>query len=319
MKKQSILEIKNLKKSFSHKGNTIMAADDISFSIATGETFGLVGESGSGKTTVARSIMRFFRPDYGSIFFDGKDILNSARSEQKFFSQQIQYIFQNPYSSLNPTMRALDIVTEPINIHFRLSRTEKYQRAEKLFTLVGLPLKDLHRFPHEFSGGQRQRIGIARSLALNPRLIICDEPLSALDVSIQGQIVNLLKKFQDTLGITYLFISHDLTVVKYLASKIGVMYLGHLVEIAPTDRLYAHPLHPYTQSLLSAILPPFPPVGGKKRVVAQVTPLPQPRASEKGCLFCDRCPKAMQICKEKAPRLKTFSKDHKVACHLYTL
>ena len=319
MKENPILDVLNLKKYFFHKGKVIKAVHDVSFSINQGETFGLVGESGSGKTTVARSIMRFFKPDQGSIVFDGKNILNTAQSEAKSLYQEIQYIFQDPYSSLNPTMTAQEIVTEPLSIHCNFSSSEKYEQAEKLLTLVGLSSRDLKCFPHEFSGGQRQRIGIARALALNPRLIVCDEPLSALDVSIQGQIVNLLKKFQDQLGITYLFISHDLIMVKYLASKIGVMYLGQFVEVAPTEELYKNPMHPYTQSLFSAILSPFPPRAEKKRVIAQVTPLPKPLTSDKGCLFCNRCPKAMQICRETAPEIKTISKEHKVACHLYPL
>ena len=311
-----LLQVKDLKKYFPQKGRLLKAVDGVSFDVFPRETVGLVGESGCGKTTLARAIMRLYEPSGGDILFKGKSILNCRRKEIKALRHDMQYIFQDPFASLNPRMTADEIIAEPLVIHNALKGYDRRKRVHELLELVGLRSDYGKRFPHEFSGGQCQRIGIARSLALNPRFIVCDEPIAALDVSIQAQIINLLKTLQEEMGLTYLFISHDLAMVKYLSTSVAVMYLGHLMEIAPSNALYESPLHPYTQGLLSAI--PIPdPVTEKKRTRVLLTgEVPSLIDPPKGCVFCTRCPKAEKICYEKRPQLREVAPNHSVACHL---
>jgi len=311
-----LLQVKGLKKYFPQKGRLLKAVDGVSFDVFPRETVGLVGESGCGKTALARVIMRLYEPSGGDILFQGKSILNYRRKEIKALRHDMQYIFQDPFASLNPRMTADEIIAEPLVIHNALTSHDRRKRVHELLELVGLRSDYGKRFPHEFSGGQRQRIGIARSLALNPRFIVCDEPIAALDVSIQAQIINLLKSLQEEMGLTYLFISHDLAMVKYLSTRVAVMYLGHLMEIAPSNVLYESPLHPYTQGLLSAI--PIPdPVTEKNRTRVLLTgEVPSSIDPPKGCVFCTRCPKAEKICYEKRPQLREVAPSHSVACHL---
>lgn len=311
-----LIQVRHLKKYFSVRGKVLRAVDDISFNIFPKETLGLVGESGCGKTALARAIMRFYEPTRGDILFDGKSILELKKRKVKTLRHDMQYIFQDPFASLNPRMTAGEIIAEPLNIHNVLEPSERENRVSELLELVGLSSEFARRYPHEFSGGQRQRIGIARALALNPRFIVCDEPIAALDVSIQAQIVNLLKKLQDEMGLTYLFISHDLAMVKYLSTRVAVMYLGHLMELASSDELYKNPLHPYTQGLLSAIPIPDPHVEKKRTRVILKGEVPSPLSPPKGCVFCTRCPKALPICHQKRPVWQEISPGHKVACHL---
>jgi oligopeptide/dipeptide ABC transporter ATP-binding protein len=313
-----LIQIKNLKKYFSYKGQTLRAVDDISFDIFPQETLGLVGESGCGKTALARALMRLYEPTSGDILFKGESILCYKGKAIKSLRHDMQYIFQDPYASLNPRMTAGEIIAEPLNIHNVLNPSDRQKRVQELLELVGLRPEYVRRFPHEFSGGQRQRIGIARALALNPRLIVCDEPIAALDVSIQAQIVNLLKYLQEEMGLTYLFISHDLAMVKYLSTRVAVMYLGHLMELAPSHDLYDKPLHPYTQGLLSAIPIPDPLIEKKRTRILLTGEVPSPINPPKGCVFCTRCPKAEKICFEKRPTLREISSGHQVSCHLVT-
>lgn len=312
-----LIQIKNLKKYFSYKGQTLRAVDDVSFDIFPQETLGLVGESGCGKTALARALMRVYQPTSGNILFKGKSILGYRGKAIKSLRHDMQYIFQDPCASLNPRMTAGEIIAEPLNIHNVLNRSNREKRVQHLLELVGLRPEYIGRFPHEFSGGQRQRIGIARALALSPRFIVCDEPIAALDVSIQAQIVNLLKYLQEEMGLTYLFISHDLAMVKYLSMRVAVMYLGHLMELAPSHDLYENPLHPYTQGLLSAIPIPDPHIEKKRTRILLTGEVPSPINPPKGCVFCTRCSKAEKICFEKRPTLKEVSPGHQVACHLY--
>lgn len=314
-----LIQVRHLKKYFSYKGKVLRAVDDVSFEIFPQETLGLVGESGCGKTALARALMRLYEPTRGDIRFDGKSILDLKRKKIKTLCHDMQYIFQDPYASLNPRMTAGEIIAEPLNIHRILDPSQREERVHELLKLVGLRPEYYGRFPHEFSGGQRQRIGIARALALNPRFIVCDEPIAALDVSIQAQIVNLLKKLQEDMGLTYLFISHDLAMVKYISTRVAVMYLGHLVELAPSIDLYTNPLHPYTQGLLSAIPIPDPSIEKKRTRILLKGEVPSPINPPKGCVFCTRCPKAMPLCHQKRPQWQEISPGHKVACHLYTM
>jgi len=315
---EKLLEINHLKKHFIIKGekaghNRLRAVEDVSFDIYKGETLGLVGESGSGKTTAGRTLLRLYEPTGGSIIYDGKDI---TKVPIQPYRRKMQYIFQDPYASLNPRMTVGDIVGEPIDIH-RLcsSKAERSERIEQLLEQVGLNSEQATRYPHEFSGGQRQRIGIARALAVQPEFIVCDEPVSALDVSIQAQIINMLEKLQQDMGLTYLFIAHDLAVVKHISQRIGVMYLGHIVELAETKELHANPLHPYTRALLSAI-PAFDPEVNKarKRIILEGE-IPNPLTPPKGCVFSTRCPYAKEICQQEVPVLNELSSGHQVACH----
>lgn len=313
---QPLVTIRNLKKYYSQGRFVVKAIDDISFDIFPGETLGLVGESGCGKSTVARCLLHLTEPTDGIMEFEGKSILNLKGKELKHFRRQTGMIFQDPYASLNPRMTAGDIIKEPLEIHKLLKREEKTKRVEELLYLVGLPPESMSRFPHEFSGGQKQRIGIARALAMNPKFIICDEAISALDVSVQAQIINLLQKLQKEIKLTYLFIAHDLRVVKYLSTRVAVMYLGHIVEIAPADELYQNPQHPYTQALLSAIPIPDPKIEKtRSRIVLHGEP-PSPLNPPKGCPFVTRCPHATATCHHVRPALKQISPDHHAACHL---
>ncbi len=315
---EKLLEINNLKKHFIIKGekrghNRLRAVDGITFDILKGETLGLVGESGSGKTTAGRTLLRLYEPTEGSIVYNGKDI---TKEPIQPYRRKMQYIFQDPYASLNPRMTVGDIVGEPIDIHKLASnRTERKERIANLLDQVGLNSEQATRYPHEFSGGQRQRIGIARSLAVEPEFIVCDEPVSALDVSIQAQIINMLEKLQHEMGLTYLFIAHDLAVVKHISQRIGVMYLGKIVEITDTKELHANPVHPYTRALLSAI-PAFDPKinRARKRIILEGE-IPNALTPPTGCVFSTRCPYAKDICREQSPALEELRPGHQVACH----
>ncbi|MFD3156110.1 ABC transporter ATP-binding protein [Haloimpatiens sp. FM7330] len=319
MKKDAkvLIEVKNLKKYFKVGPNaTLKAVDDVSFFIRKGETLGLVGESGCGKTTCGRTVMGMYKATGGEVMFDGIDIHKLNKSEKKKFTRRAQMIFQDPYASLNPRMTVGDIVGEGIDIHGLYSGQERTDRIYNLLEIVGLNKEHASRFAHEFSGGQRQRIGIARALAIEPEFIVCDEPISALDVSIQAQVVNLLIKLQQELGLTYLFIAHDLSMVKHISDRVGVMYLGSMVELASSHVLYDKPLHPYTQALLSAIPVPDPEIERTKKRIKLEGEVPSPINPKPGCKFAARCRYAKPICKEKTPEFKEIEKDHFVACHL---
>lgn len=302
------LEAKHLIKVYTVGKKRFKAVADVSFSIQKGETLGLVGESGCGKSTLGRMLLRLIPPTSGQIFFKKEEITDKKSKE---LCRQMQIIFQDPYASLNPRMPVGEIIREPLQIH------HLPDRVDELLDLVNLPRTIKNRYPHEFSGGQRQRIGIARALALNPEFILCDEPISALDLSIQSQIVNLLIRLQKELRLTYLFIAHDLTMVKYISTRIAVMYLGKFVELGPTEEVYSNPLHPYTQLLLASIPSPNPLIERtrpKIRIQGEIPPLFPEKA---GCSFCNRCPKALPRCQEEIPVLKEVKPGHFVACHLY--
>jgi len=294
----------------------VRAVENVSFDIYRGETLGLVGESGCGKTTTGRTILRLIDPTSGEIFFDGIDITSLSRKQLAPLRKKMQIIFQDPYGSLNPRMTVGDIIGEGIDVHNIARGKEKGKRIMELMEVVGLSPAYIRRYPHEFSGGQRQRIGIARALAVNPKFIVCDEPVSALDVSIQSQIINLLKDLQMQFELTYLFIAHDLSVVKHMSNKIAVMYLAKIVEYTSTEELFNNPKHPYTLALMSAIPIPDPEVK-KQRIVLQGD-LPSPSNPPKGCRFNTRCPKVMSICHVVEPPLKNIGKEHLVACHLWS-
>lgn len=315
---ENLIEVKNLKKYFNvGPGATLKAVDDVSFVIKKGETLGLVGESGCGKTTCGRTVMGLYQATAGEVFFDGVDIQKLSESKKKPFKRRAQIIFQDPYASLNPRMTVGDIIGEGIDIHNLYKGQERTERIYKLLELVGLNKEHASRFPHEFSGGQRQRIGIARALAIEPDFIVCDEPISALDVSIQAQVVNLLIKLQKELGLTYLFIAHDLSMVKHISDRVGVMYLGCMVELASSHDLYAKPLHPYTQALLSAIPIPDPETEKNRQRIMLEGEVPSPINPKPGCRFAARCKYAKPICSEQQPEFKEVEKDHFVACHLF--
>lgn len=310
-----LLEVRHLKTYFKAKtGKTVKAVDDVSFTINEGETLGLVGESGCGKTTTGRSILRLVEPTGGDIYFDGQNLLELRTGEMRQMRRNMQIVFQDPYGSLHPRMTVRQTLEEPFKIHGLTSTREQQDRAAELLELVGLPREHLDRYPHQFSGGQRQRVGIARALALNPKFIVCDEPVSALDVSIQSQIINLLCDLQAKLGLTYLFIAHGLHVVKHISDRVGVMYLGKLVELADSQTLYAEPRHPYTQALLSAI--PVPDPDRKSERVVLQGDVPSPINPPAGCRFCTRCPFVMEECRKVEPPLKDTGSGHYVACHL---
>lgn len=318
MEKEILIQVKNLKKYFKVGKNAVLkAVDDVSFDIRRGETLGLVGESGCGKTTCGRTVMGLYSATDGQVIFNGEDIHSLDKKGKKEFTRRAQIIFQDPYASLNPRMTVGDIIGEGIDVHNLYTGQERTDRIYKLLEIVGLNKEHASRFPHEFSGGQRQRIGIARALAIEPDFIVCDEPISALDVSIQAQIVNLLIKLQQELGLTYLFIAHDLSMVKHISDRVGVMYLGTMVELASSHDLYDKPLHPYTQALLSAIPIPDPEVEKNRKRIVLEGEVPSPINPKPGCRFAARCRYAKPECFEVNPVLKEVEKDHFVACHLF--
>jgi oligopeptide transport system ATP-binding protein len=325
--KENILEVRSLVKHFpitsgiifQKQVGAVKAVDDISFGIRRGETLGLVGESGCGKTTTGRTILRLIEPTSGEVVFEGKNVAGLSKDELRDMRKDMQIIFQDPYSSLNPRMTVGDIIAEPLRVHKHFSGKGLEKRVQELLDVVGLSAFHARRFPHEFSGGQRQRIGIARALAVDPKFIVCDEPVSALDVSIQAQVIDLLQDLQREYGLTYLFIAHDLGVVKHISDRVAVMYLGKIVELADKHTLYAEPKHPYTQALLSAIPVPDPTV--KKRRIILQGDVPSPINPPAGCRFHTRCPHVMDICRRIEPEwLNSGTEDepHYVACHLVT-
>ena len=316
MSEKTLLEVEGLKKYFQvGKGQTLKAVDDISFQIKKGQTFGLVGESGCGKTTVGRTLLRIYEPDAGKILFDGKDISRVSKKEAKELTRRMQMVFQDPYASLNLFFTVGEIVEEGMKIHKMYhSETERMKRVYELLEMVGLNKDHANRFPHEFSGGQRQRVGIARALALNPEFIVCDEPISALDVSIQAQVVNMLMKFQEEMDLTYLFIAHDLSMVRHIADQTAVMYLGTMVEYGSTRDVYEHPVHPYTRGLLSAVPVADPDYEKAHNRIPMDGEVPSPINPKPGCRFCARCRKATAQCHEETPKLRDVGGGHMAAC-----
>ena len=314
-----LVEVRHLKEYFPintgfFSSKPLKAVDDISFSIKEGETLGLVGESGCGKTTAGRTILHLYKPTGGDILFRGKEI--KTRADINEFRKKATMVFQDPYSSLDPRMTVADIIGEPLDIH-KMYKT-KAERRDKILELmehVGLNSEHAARYPHEFSGGQRQRVGIARSLAVNPDFIVCDEPVSALDVSIQAQVINMFDELQDKMGLTYLFIAHDLLVVRHISDRIAVMYLGKMVELADAAEIYDHPLHPYSKALISAVPVPDPKVARANKRIALEGEIPSPLNAPSGCPFRTRCPYAKDVCAESMPEFKEVSKGHFVACH----
>lgn len=317
MENNSLLQVVHLKKYFNvGKGKLLKAVDDVSFDIAEGKTLGLVGESGCGKTTVGRTIVRLYNADSGQVIFDGKDVHKANSKEYKVLTRRMQMIYQDPFASLDPRFTTGDIVGEGLDIHkLYHSRQERTERIYELLSMVGLNKEHASRFPHEFSGGQRQRVGIARSLALNPDFIVCDEAISALDVSIQAQIINLLIKFQRDLGLTYLFIAHDLSMVRHISDHTAVMYLGCVVEMGVTEEVYTHPLHPYTIGLLSAVPTADPDFEKQRARVLLAGDVPSPINPKPGCRFFGRCSRAMPICNEAQPQFRDVGNGHYVACY----
>ena len=317
-KQEPLVKVENLCKFFQiARGQTLKAVNNVTFEIHKGETVGLVGESGCGKSTTGRCLVRLYEPTSGHVYFKGKDITKLNKAEVKSFQSGVQMIFQNPYASLNPRMTVGEIVEEGMKIHHsEYSKQEMEQRVERLLSWVGLGKEHISRFSHEFSGGQRQRIGIARALSVEPEFIVCDEPISALDVSIQAQVINMLKELQQDLGLTYLFIAHDLSVVKYISDRVIVMYLGTVVEEAPADEIYAHPTHPYTQALLSAIPIADPNLTRKRERINIKGEIPSPINPKECCQFADRCPYAAEQCRAQAPARREIAPDHFVSCHI---
>jgi oligopeptide transport system ATP-binding protein len=320
----SLISVRNLKKYFPViRGNIIQrhvgdikAVDDVSFEILKGETLGLVGETGCGKTTVGRTILRLYEPTDGEIIFGGTNLTDLVGGDLRRMRRKMQMIFQDPYASLNPRMTVGSIIAAPLEVHKVVSGKEKHERVQELLQMVGLNPYFVNRYPHEFSGGQRQRIGIARALALNPDLIICDEPISSLDVSIQAQVVNLLEELQEQLGLTYLFIAHDLSMVRHISNRMAVMYLGKIVEITDRDEIYLNPLHPYTQALMSAVPIPDPDIIEKRQRIILEGDIPNPSDPPIGCNFNTRCPVAEDICFKEEPEYLEVKTGHWVACHL---
>lgn len=319
---EPLLQVKNLSKRFAIRSGflsrvtgAISALDDVSFDLYSGETLGIVGESGCGKSTLARCILQLLRPTLGEVWYQGKDLAQLSASELRPLRQDLQMIFQNPYASLNPKMSVNQIITEPFEIHKVGGKTQRQKTVQELMDKVGLPTKLLQSYPHELSGGQCQRVGIARALALNPKLIIADEAVSALDVSVQAQILNLMMDLKKELGLTYIFISHNLSVVEYISDRVGVMYLGNLVELATADQLYHDPKHPYTQALLSAIPVVDPEQAKHKKRILLQGDLPSPANPPSGCRFHTRCQYASQICKTAVPAWEILNPQQQVACH----
>jgi len=318
-----LLEVNGLKKYFPIRGGIfnnvkhyVKAVDDVSFTVAKGETLGIVGESGCGKSTTGRALLRLIEPTAGDVLFEGQQLTSLSPNEMRKIRKDLQIIFQDPFSSLNPRMTVGEIIEEPMVI-FQMHGSAEGRRSKvsELMEVVGLKPEHAERFPHEFSGGQRQRIGIARALSLNPKLIVADEPVSALDVSIQSQVLNLMRDLQKQYGLTYIFISHNLSVVKHFCDRIGVMYLGRMVELSPKDDLYREPLHPYTRSLLSAV--PIPKPGAKRDRIVLEGDVPSPANPPKGCAFHTRCSECMDICKTERPEFISVGNGRHVACHLY--
>jgi len=321
---ETILQVTNLKKYFpisqgiifQRKVADVKAVDGITFNVKQGETLGLVGESGCGKSTTGRTILQLYRPTEGEVIFQGKNLVDLKGEELRKMRSNMQMIFQDPYASLNPRMTVGDIIAEPLEVHAIAKGKEKKERVQELLSIVNLNPYFINRYPHEFSGGQRQRIGIARALAVNPDFIVCDEPISALDVSIQAQIINLLGELQDRFGLTYLFIAHDLSVVRHISDRVAVMYLGRIVELTDSRTLYANPLHPYTRALLSAVPIPDPLIEEKRERIILVGDVPSPVNPPKGCRFHTRCPLAIPICKEVAPEWRDVGNGYFVECHV---
>ena len=320
---RALIEVRDLKMHFPifagllrRQVGAVKALDGVSFDILEGETLGLVGESGCGKSTCGRAILRLYDITEGSIKLEGKEIGQSSQSELRPHRPAMQMVFQDPQASLNPRMTVARLVGEPLDEHTKLTKSEKLARVNELMDAVGLNRKFTDRYPHEFSGGQRQRIGIARALALHPKFIVCDEPIAALDVSIQAQVVNLLEDLQQRFGLTYLFISHDLSMVRHIADRVAVMYLGKVVELAPRDALYSDPLHPYTKALLSAVPEPDPDQNKGERIILEGD-VPSPSNPPRGCNFCTRCPSVMDVCREADPTWREVKPGRFVACHLF--
>jgi len=319
---KSLVQVRNLKKYFpvsrqlfSTQRRFIKAVDDVSFDVLEGETLGLVGETGCGKTTVARTILQLYRPTSGQVLFDGVDLASLQENDLRKMRSRMQMIFQDPYASLNPRMTVGAIIAAPLDVHTRLDQKEKRDRVQELLKLVGLNPDFVNRYPHEFSGGQRQRIGIARALALNPDLVICDEPISSLDVSIQAQVVNLLEELQNRLGLTYIFVAHDLSMVRHISDRIIVMYLGKVMELADRNEIYLHPLNPYTRALMSAVPIPDPDKARNRKRIILKGDIPSPLNPPQGCNFNTRCPIASGRCFQEDPEYREISPEHWVACH----
>lgn len=319
---EPLLQVKGLKKYFPIKAGilgkqvgNVKAVDDVSFELMKGETLGIVGESGCGKSTTGRSIMRLIEPSEGEIFFEGKNVSAMDKEALRKIRRDIQMVFQDPYASLNPRHNVQKILEEPLKVHGIGDAKERKAKVEKLLSIVGLSSYHAQRYPHQFSGGQRQRIGIARALMTNPKLIIADEPVSALDVSIQAQVLNLMKDLQEELGLTYIFIAHDLGVVRHISDRVGVMYLGKMVELATSESLYGKPLHPYSQALLAAV--PVPDPDFKREAELLTGDIPSPANPPSGCAFHTRCPFKMDACTKIVPKLLEVEPGHSVACHLY--